>query len=286
MLMNQPLFLCFYIPISGLSCKSQLNRLKLMISNSLQLFWAYLKLGGNFILAASTAGIETILSWFLNFMVWRFWIESICLLLYMAELFALCICAPICLQVLCVLNVHYLCFLPSPSGSDPEWSSNDEPGPLSRNPTPSHQPYCQQDSHCQVSPVPPVSADSLHDWQVYQPIRIMLTLQYFGSYLISPFDSVKSDYFLLEQNSQVIHWHQHTILFRLRPRSCMHDVTWIIDHTLSFFNGMTEHSDRLSCCETFISLGLRKGPPLRYCMLVSVHCKPYTYVPSTKRKRA
>lgn len=116
MLMNQPLFLCFYIPISGLSCKSQLNRLKLMISNSLQLFWAYLKLGGNFILAASTAGIETILSWFLNFMVWRFWIESICLLLYMAELFALCICAPICLQVLCVLMYIICVFSPVPQG--------------------------------------------------------------------------------------------------------------------------------------------------------------------------
>lgn len=185
MLMNQPLFLCFYIPISGRSCKSQLNRLKLMISSSSWLFWAYLKLRGNFIIAASAAGIETILSWFLDFMVWCFWTESICLLLYMAELSALCICAPICLQVLCAL-MYIICFLPSPSGSDPKWSSNDEPGPLPRNPTPSHQPYRQQDSHCQVSHV---SADSLHDWQVYQPIRIMLTLQYFCSYLISRFDS-------------------------------------------------------------------------------------------------
>lgn len=215
MLMNQPLFLCFCIPISGRSCKSQLNRLKLMI-------WAYLKLRGNFILAASTAGIETILSWFLNFMVCCFWIESICLLLYMAELFALCICAPICLQVLCAL-MYIICFLPSPSGSDPEWSSNDEPGPLPRNPTPSHQPYHQQDSHCQVSPV---SADSLHDWQVYQPIRIMLTLQYFGSYLISRFDSKVWLLFIRAEQPG----HSQTILFRLRPRSCMHDVTWIIDY--------------------------------------------------------
>ncbi len=73
-----------------------------------------------------------------------------------AGLFTLCIFAPICFQV-ALHDVHYLCSLLSPSGSDPERSSNDEPGPLPRNPTPSHQPHCQQDSRCQVSPVPQVT---------------------------------------------------------------------------------------------------------------------------------
>lgn len=143
-------------------------------------------------------------------------------------------CSHMLSGIVCI-NVHYLCSLLSPSGSDPEWSSNDEPGPLPRNPTPSHQPHCQQDSRCQVSPVPQVTfspfPDSLHDWQVYQPIRIMLTLQCFGSYLISPFDSLKSGcsvpHISLNQSSQVI---ADKVLSGLMPHSCMHDVTWIIDH--------------------------------------------------------
>lgn len=170
-------------------------------------------------------------------MVWCFWIESICLLVYTAELFALCICAPICLQVLCAL-MYVICVLcPVPQGVIQNgarmMSQGLFPGirPLPINPIVSRTATVRSVlSHQITLSTFPVSADSLHDWQVYQPIRIMLTLQYFGSYLICPFDSVKSDYFLLEKSSQVIHRHQHTILFERRRRSSMHDVTWIIDH--------------------------------------------------------
>lgn len=166
------------------------------------------------------------------------------------------------------INVHYLCSLPSPSGSDPEWSSNDEPGPLSRNPTPSHQPHCQQDSRCQVGPVPQVTLspfpDSLHDWQVYQHIRIMLTLQCFGPYLISPFDSLKSGcsipHISLDQSRSLQTSAQSLIRAKAPDWQAWCDMNnW--SQTLSFFNGMTKHTDWLSCCETFISWASETGRP-------------------------
>lgn len=158
-------------------------------------------------------------------MVWCFWFVCITNL-----------CSHMLAGTLCI-NVHYLCFLLSPSGSDPERSSNDEPGPLPRNPTPSHQPHCQQDSHCQVSPVPTGHFERISclRWLITWLTGLSANQNHahtaeLGSHLISAFDSVKSGSFFLEQNSQVIHRHQHTSLFRLRPCSCMHDVRWIIDH--------------------------------------------------------
>ncbi len=76
-------------------------------------------------------------------MVWSFWMDFVCLLLYMmnAGLLTLCIFALMCFQVAFCINVHYLCSLLSPlrewSRTELEWwarASSQESDPFPSTP--------------------------------------------------------------------------------------------------------------------------------------------------------
>lgn len=140
-------------------------------------------------------------------------------------------------------NGHYLCFLSSSSGSDPERRSYDEPGPLPGNPTPSHQPYSEQDSRCKVSRVSP---------GYFQPITLLLTwltgLSANGNHTYTAVDVWRLFlYVSLEQDGQVV---RRT----LQPKASV--LAYMMSHELlitsHFLMPWLMCIDRMSVRETFI----------------------------------
>ncbi len=201
-------------------------------------------------------------------MVWSFWMDFVCLLLYImnAGLFTLCIFAPICFQVAlhwCTLSVFSPQSLREWSRTELEWwarASSQESDPFPSTPLSAGQPLSGQS--CPSGHFQPISR--LITWltglsanQNHAYTAVLCLISYLSLWLSEVWLLCSSHFIRSEQPG---HCRQSSIRAKAPLLHAWCDMNnW--SQTLSFFNGMTKHTDWLSCRETFISWASETGLP-------------------------